>query len=346
MTYKSSCNWPRLLGIFSKALLLLASTQALAADPAGQQDMALSKALERDKVCTACHNESWRTPVLSIYQTRMGNMPVAGASLCQSCHGASEGHLKQGPGTKPDVVFGAKSKRRSSVEEQNTACLTCHQKDTRRLHWQDSKHQSRDVGCTNCHEVHTPNQRVLNKATQPEVCFNCHKTIRAQTHRISTHPIAAGKVTCSDCHNPHGSTGPTLLVKNTVNETCYQCHAEKRGPFLWEHPPVVDNCLNCHTPHGSTTQPLLNARGPWLCQQCHGDGAPHPGDVYSGSYLPGGAVSNANKNPNAQSSVINPVTGARVTANNPSARMPFRGCANCHSQIHGSNNPGGNRFIR
>ena len=77
------------------------------------------------------------------------------------------------------------------------------------------------------------------------------------------------KMACSDCHNPHGSTGPTLLVKNSVNETCYTCHAEKRGPFLWEHAPVVDNCTNCHTPHGSANAPLLKARAPWLCQDCH-----------------------------------------------------------------------------
>jgi len=55
---------------------------------------------------TACHNESWRTPVLAIYQTKHGNKADARAPGCTSCHGASEGHLKQGPGTKPDNVFG------------------------------------------------------------------------------------------------------------------------------------------------------------------------------------------------------------------------------------------------
>ena len=94
---------------------------------------------------------------------------------------------------------------------------------------------------TRCTSAKDP---VLTKATQPEVCFACHKEQRAQTHRVSTHPIDAGKMACSDCHNPHGSTGPKLLVKNNVNETCYTCHAEKRGPFLWEHGPVIDDCTN------------------------------------------------------------------------------------------------------
>ena len=62
---------------------------------------------------------------------------------------------------------------------------------------------------------------------------------------------------CSDCHNPMGGPGDTKALKEfTVNETCYNCHADKRGPLLWEHQPVRENCLNCHTPHGSN-QPRL-----------------------------------------------------------------------------------------
>jgi predicted CXXCH cytochrome family protein len=75
-------------------------------------------------------------------------------------------------------------------------------------------------------------QKVLNPLTQPNVCASCHKSELAQIHRFSRHPVLEGKVTCSNCHNVHGSDGPKLLVKETVNQTCYTCHAEKRGPFL------------------------------------------------------------------------------------------------------------------
>jgi predicted CXXCH cytochrome family protein len=60
-----------------------------------------------------------------------------------------------------------------------------------------------------------------------------------------------------------------LMAKASINDTCYQCHAEKRGPFLFEHAPVRENCLNCHTPHGSNQNTLLVAPIPFLCQQCH-----------------------------------------------------------------------------
>ncbi len=317
-------------------VLGLGASHAMAADPA-----AAKAAVERDAVCTACHNESWPgKPILAYYQTRHGNKADPRTPGCRNCHGASEAHLKS-PENSPDVVFGGKYKPKSAEDVQNGSCLTCHSKDQKRQHWDGSPHQLRGLTCANCHDIHAPQQRVLNKATQMEVCFACHKAQRAQTLRVSTHPIAVGKVSCSDCHNPHGSTAPAQLVRNTVNETCYQCHAEKRGPFLWEHPPVSDDCMNCHTPHGSTTEPLLKQRTPWLCQQCHGDGAPHPGDVYSGTRLPGAPGTNANP-----TGAINARTGQAVTLNNPAPQMAFRGCTNCHSQIHGSNSPAGNRFIR
>ena len=47
---------------------------------------------------------------------------------------------------------------------------------------------------------------------------------------------------CSDCHNPHGAMADFALVGRTLNDTCFTCHAEKRGPYLWEHAPVSEDC--------------------------------------------------------------------------------------------------------
>lgn len=117
---------------------------------------------------------------------------------------------------------------------------------------------------------------------------------------------------CTNCHNPHGSYTEHLLKQATVNDVCFQCHAEKRGPFLWEHPPVVENCLNCHDPHGTINDNLLKVARPRLCQRCHNAANNHPA------------------NPR------NPVSVFAINS----------GCVNCHSQIHGSNSPGGQFFHR
>ena len=324
-----------LLVLGATALGLMAAGSAAAADA--------KAALDQDKVCTTCHDASWDKPILSAYQQRHGVKADGRTPGCRTCHGLSDSHLKS-PSNAPDTTFTQKSK--NTAEERNAKCLGCHD-GNKRTHWTGSQHEARGLTCANCHDIHKPEQRVMNKSTQAEVCFGCHKTQRAETHKPSTHPIQAGKVVCSDCHNPHGSAGPKLLVKNTVVETCYQCHAEKRGPFLWEHPPASDDCMNCHTPHGSTNQQLLKMRSPWLCQRCHANGAPHPGEIYSGSRLPGGSITNLATSASAgAATTINPLTGTRVGQTNPSPQQAMRGCPDCHSQVHGSNHPAGQWFAR
>jgi DmsE family decaheme c-type cytochrome len=294
-----------------------------------------AKALKRDAVCTKCHDETENAPVLSIYQTRHGVRADERTPQCQSCHGDSDKHVKGVEGAKlrppTDVVFKKGTYPVSNAHTQNGQCSSCHA-DGKRHQWEGSQHQTRDVTCSNCHKVHVARDKVLNKLTQSEICFTCHKEQRAQVHRISSHPIVAGKVACSDCHNPHGSSGPKLVNKGSINETCYTCHAEKRGPFLWEHSPVQEDCATCHNPHGSNTAPLLKARAPFLCQQCH--------DADHGSTLRGGQqLAGTNFAARVAGDANAAITSAAAQGN---ARM----CMNCHSQVHGSNHPAGSKFNR
>jgi DmsE family decaheme c-type cytochrome len=342
------------------ALTVLAFTAfaaGLAAAQAPPASLSADRTLAGDKVCTECHDETDKSPTLGLYQTRHGVKGDARTPGCQTCHGPSAAHVKNQK-LPTDVVFVGKNK--AGAEAQSAVCLTCHKGGKRGL-WEGSKHHTSDLSCNNCHKVHRTGQdKVLNKVTQSEVCYGCHKSTRAQVHRVSTHPIAEGKVACSDCHNTHGSIGPKLVKDESIRDTCFTCHAEKRGPFLHQHAGAMDDCMNCHAPHGSTNMAMLKGRQPWLCQECHGDAAPHPGAVYSGNNLPGGAQANANQTGGLRSQIgsgssfipptplnlTNPVTGAPITSNAGSAQIAMRGCTNCHAQIHGSNHPGGQRFTR
>ena len=310
--------------LFLLLLAVCSTTAALADEP--------DRTLQGDRVCTKCHDETEAKPVLSIYKTAHGVKADTRTPGCQSCHGPSEAHVKnpEGASTRPTVDVDFRHGSKTPAELQAKTCLGCHE-NGQRTQWMGSEHQRSNMPCTSCHEIHTESDRVLNKVTQPEVCFTCHKTQRAQIHEISTHPILAGKMACSDCHNPHGSNGPKLMIKNSVNETCYMCHADRRGPFLWEHYPVTEDCTNCHTPHGSNSSPLLKARIPWLCQECHT--SDHSGGLNSGANLPNGTATTIN-------GLLPP--GAQV----PRAQTNARACLGCHSMIHGSNNPAGARFSK
>jgi len=305
-------------------LVGLAAPAALADEP--------DRSLEADRVCTRCHDESEARPVLAIYKTAHGVKADARTPGCQSCHGPSVAHVTNATGaeTRPlvDIDFGPHTA--TAVPVQVETCLACHQ-NGQRTHWDSSEHQTSGLACSTCHAIHTHKDRVLTKLSQPEVCFGCHKSQRAQFRRVSTHPVADGEMACSDCHNPHGSVGAKLMVANSVNETCYTCHADRRGPFLWEHSPVAEDCTVCHTPHGSNSTPLLKARTPWLCQECHTQD--HSGPMNSAANLPTGNATTIDG--------LLPLGGQ-----SPRTQALGRNCLACHALVHGSNNPAGARFSK
>jgi DmsE family decaheme c-type cytochrome len=322
----------RIAGVLLSMLCMAAfSTPALAEREANPN--AKDLVLKGDAKCTGCHDESDEpTPTMlelhpSVLAIATGRHGVRGDSrtpTCTDCHGESDKHINYRGKDKPPAPDRTYRKGTTTpVTARVDACLKCHEQERNRTHWTGSPHEVNDLACTSCHNIHTKNDRVLSKATQAEVCYSCHKTERAQSHKISTHPLDSGKLACSSCHNPHGSTGPKLLKKNTVNETCHLCHADKRGPFLFEHQPVTEDCLSCHTPHGSNITPLLKSRSPILCDECHD--APHASGSIAGPNMAG--------------------KQAGLTAA-PSSSYTGRGCLNCHSLIHGSNSPAGGFFQR
>ncbi|WP_088280057.1 DmsE family decaheme c-type cytochrome [Ideonella sp. A 288] len=262
----------------------------------------------------------------------MGDTAQPGSPTCITCHGPSDLHNRNPDKTKirPPVDRSFGKKTPASADERSGVCLDCHQKDAKRMLWGGSQHQSADLACNSCHKVHTNRDRLLAKATQADVCVACHKEQRAQFSRASRHPIPEGKMTCSDCHNVHGSAGPKLAKHDSTNTTCYTCHAEKRGPFVHQHDPVTDDCANCHNPHGSSVAGMLKARAPMLCQQCH---TPHvAGGVGAVGGQPGVF---GNAQPGQTAPQITVISSGKNVVN----LWQGRSCMNCHTQVHGSNNP-------
>jgi DmsE family decaheme c-type cytochrome len=257
-----------------------------------------------EKVCMTCHAGHAE----SFSKTLMGRIgkKQPGKFACENCHGAGSLHVKLGGGRGVGGIISFRSDDLTrSVQDNNSICLACHEKGDR-TYWSGSIHEVRNVACTNCHTImKSVSQKFqLKTVYEPETCFQCHKDKRSQMARSSHMPLREGKITCTDCHQPHGTANPSLLREASVNDNCYKCHAEKRGPFLFEHEPVRVNCLNCHEAHGSINEFSLKVSRPRLCQECHG----------FGHALTGG--------PN-------------------SYQIMGRACNNCHTQIHGTNSPSG-----
>jgi DmsE family decaheme c-type cytochrome len=284
--------------------------------PAKKLDIAGPATYVGSQACVKCHKNQFGSFSQTLHGAIFLKQPrnIKEKEGCEGCHGPASRHVvskESDGGAEGDIVSFRKDSPRP-VEERNAVCLTCHEKGDRN-YWNGSAHETRGLACTNCHQImeKVSVKHQLVKSIELETCFQCHKDIRAKLANNSHMPLGSGAITCSSCHNPHGSATDKLLREASVNETCYKCHADKRGPFLWEHEPVRDNCLNCHDAHGSTNEYMLKVQRPRLCSQCHAGGVGHG--------TPG-----------------NPTTVQAIS----------RSCQNCHTKVHGSNSPGGMLFQR
>ena len=273
--------------------------------------------------CKACHEPS----VTRMEQTKHGTLPES----CATCHDRDKA-MQHGKDRADGKETPGPSVKALKASEINATCMGCHEKK-RQASWAGGVHDRRQVACINCHSVHSfkSTKAQLKTASDSETCFGCHKTQRAQSNRQSHHPVKEGKMGCASCHDPHDGSRPNMLLADSTNELCYKCHAEKRGPFLFEHAPVKEDCATCHQPHGSNHKRMLSQKLPNLCWNCHLSGSGHFGSGDNFSTEQGARV-------------VPP--GAPSGYPTVNSRFVEKSCKNCHINLHGSNSPSGAHFIR
>jgi len=292
--------------IFQLSLLLLASSAAMGAY-AGSGEPEMQVGFIGAETCQECHEEQYASYAKSIHSKKTIKGPQS-QDACETCHGGGAMHVEKGGGRDVDIFAFDKD---VDPEARSAKCLTCHYRTPGMDMWDMGVHRRNDISCDACHDLHVSSGN--QKPNEPEVCFGCHQDVKIAVNKRSHHPVLEGKVRCSSCHAPHGTLNKGSVKSEDAQMLCYNCHAEKRGPAVWEHPPVEENCQTCHAPHGSIHGKLLTERIPQLCQNCH-DWARHPGTPYD-------------------------------DATNFAGRWD---CLRCHPAIHGSNSPSGVglRFVR
>ena len=257
------------------------------------------------ETCKTCHEEiynSWeKTPHWKTTLNKAGGPSKQG---CEGCHGPGADHVAGGGDKTKIYVF-----KEHSRQETSARCLTCHGDGHEQSHFAQSAHASSEVGCLDCHSPHHAQEKEhLLVQSQPQLCYGCHTSAKADFAKPYHHRVNEGLVQCNDCHNPHGTgTVRQLRALASGDAVCYKCHVDKQGPFVYEHVPVkTEGCSSCHTPHGSTNPRLLRVSlVNMLCLQCH---------TFSTQLTAGGPAG---------------------PAHNQSAK--YQACTMCHNQIHGSN---------
>ncbi len=112
---------------------------------------------------------------------------------------------------------------------------------------------------------------IINPHKNPSICFSCHLDKKLEFRLPYHHPVLEGRMSCTDCHSAHGEEVKpwSATTLNDVNQACFKCHKDQRGPFVWEHEALREGCTTCHKVHGSIHEKMLVARDNNLCLRCH-----------------------------------------------------------------------------
>jgi DmsE family decaheme c-type cytochrome len=293
----------RLTYIFKIAAVSLGLTcLAMGVDAASQSNQLSPQSKDTSQyvgsdTCKTCHED--------VYKKQFENTPHFKTTLkdghgCESCHGPGSAHVEGGGDVSKIISF-----KRLSRQDAVARCLGCHGVAHEQRRFAQSPHDNNDIGCLDCHSPHhAKDSQYLLVQRQPQLCYGCHTSARADFGKPYHHRVEEGLIRCSDCHNVHGTA--TLRQVRTLPSgdfVCYKCHADKQGPFVYEHVPVkTEGCTSCHTPHGSTNPRLLRVSLiNLLCLQCH----------------------------------TFPTQGPIGPVHNQSQK--YQACTMCHEAIHGSN---------
>jgi DmsE family decaheme c-type cytochrome len=266
-----------------------------------------------DADCADCHEDISEKFHDTLHGVLFGGgaMPVGGA--CQACHGPGAKHVdSEDPAdiinpSKVDLING------------ESTCQGCHGGHALES-WAMSEHRSAGVTCSDCHNSHAAYDQ-YEPMEIPDRCMACHTDVRAAGYMPSHHPVAEGKVSCNDCHDPHGGDGLFAQEGNT-REKCFKCHAGHEGPFVFDHAPAAEDCMICHSPHGSVADNLLKQSEPSLCLNCHS------------MHFHAGVVS-------VDGEFDTPQAPDRKGTSTPDGwkKVMLTKCTQCHTEIHGSDLP-------
>jgi len=204
-------------------------------------------------------------------------------------------------------------------------CAMCHEKIVKNFNQTEharlvvSDEKIPGQACESCHgagslhaDAQTKQEKkatIVNPKRNPEACYKCHLEKKGEMSLQYHHPVPEGKMSCTDCHDPHSQEGVrpgSPKSPFSKNELCAKCHRDQTRPFVFEHEALREGCTTCHNVHGSINDKMLKERDANLCLKCHTQ-VNFPNMGHSTSHV--------------------------------TTKMPFGTCwsGSCHISVHGSN---------
>jgi predicted CXXCH cytochrome family protein len=190
--------------------------------------------------CMSCHQEGQGNTQITVISGRVDQ-------ICFECHVnkkkfKDQAHVHGPVGTGDCTVchdpHGGKFKYQLWADNRSGICIGCHI-DKKDLVKKRKGFYSHGIlqggGCKACHDPHASKERYQLINPINELCSNCHTKLFdvEKGHPVGNHPLKdkadprrkGRKLSCSSCHNPHGSFFRYLLIGDMLGgHVCSKCH--------------------------------------------------------------------------------------------------------------------------
>lgn len=283
------------------------ATPAATGAPAPPEPAKGAEATTATMSCADCHDQAKVFGSNPHGHGTASKGKVVPNAVCEGCHGSGTAHMEAGGDKtliyKPVGLAGA-----------NKTCLSCHDTTTDRISRHAGQHaNSAQVNCLTCHSIHSSEPRAAYLLARPQLalCSSCHGNVAASfRNKPYAHRLGRGGMECSSCHEPHGMAFKPANLRTTLagEAPCLNCHADKRGPFVFNHGSfAIGDCATCHEVHGSSNPKMLNrATVMQVCIECH-------------------------------SPISSNTLGSQPPSFHNLTSPRYQNCTSCHIAIHGSN---------
>ena len=175
--------------------------------------------IENENGCSDCHVELVNDNCIACHSSILDHNtvhPILEEDDCSVCHD---------PDSSP------RHQLLGDMRDDTEYCVMCHGDIEEAISDVEYIHAPATEGCIMCHDAHASSSETLTVIPVFDICAYCHEEMADTPHPIPTHPISGvpdpsrpGKeLTCTSCHNPHGSDHSSLLYQEGYG-ICKRCH--------------------------------------------------------------------------------------------------------------------------
>lgn len=235
-------------------------------------------------LCDGCHSVNYNVQTKSVTEWNVG---------CEKCHGPGAAHADKP--SRANIVNPA----RLSAIRSNDVCIQCHSQGKPLTNPIAGKYFDWPVGfdvTKNLGDFWELEEHKLGETTFTHFADGTAHKNRMQGNDFVQSAMYTHGVTCSSCHDPHGTSNNADLLK-PASTVCLTCHGPNspNGP----HTPTIEQhthhkagsagneCVSCHMPRIAQTIADINVRShtfkfippaatdrlkiPNSCTDCHKD---------------------------------------------------------------------------